>query len=122
MPILGERESWYKSSISRSQIKSITFVDGPEFITEQVILDSWDASKFQNEKVMAYVLDDYSLHIVGNGEGVIYGNPDSSYAFSANFNQDSTLTPFNYVETINNANIFDPNKKVSNGMEELGND
>ena len=80
LPMLAANASWYKSDISRSNIKAITFHDTYE-VDENLVLQSWDATELNNGKVTAYILTDYTLHIVGNGKGKIYANPDSSFAF-----------------------------------------
>ena len=106
LPMLAAGDSWYKTDISRTNIKSITLHD--TYDVPENILESWDATELNNGKVMAYLLDDYSLHLVGNGEGKIYANPDSSYAFSNRpLEGTTTLYPFRHVNIIGNFDLFD---------------
>ena len=109
IPMLAPSKTWYKSTTyERSKIKSIQFIDEYSVGDGVTVLDSWDASVGQDEAVMAYILADFTLIIAGRGEGVIYANPDSSYAFSdyQDSESDEEYT-FYSVTSMTGTDIFD---------------
>ena len=106
LPMLAAKDTWYKTTVKQNKIKSLTLHDTYEVPSN--VLESWDATELSNGKVMAYLLDDYSLHLVGNGKGKIYANPDSSFAFSDELNPGAQYVyPFGYLTTIENFDMFD---------------
>lgn len=106
LPTLASQNTWYKSTTyTYPEITSVTLVDEYDAPTDGTVLESWDASDEQRKGVMAYILNDMSLIISGNGQGVIYANKDSTYAFGTSSSgtgyANATFHNFELLDTSN---------------------
>ena len=77
-PVLAEKNTWYKSSVYRGNITTLSLVDSYTPTGKED--ESWDASEAQDGSVMAYRTGT-EVVLAGNGFGKIYANEDSSRAF-----------------------------------------
>ena len=118
LPMLRSNGTWYKGSITRNNITTVTFSNS----TAPTSYDEcWDASVTNDGAVMAY-RSGTDLYIVGNGTGKIYTNPDSSYAFGSSYTSScwSSLTSITGMDlldtsyTYNMSYLFYNMSKVTN--------
>ena len=94
-PIFAPNFTWYKSSIARTTITTITIVDS--YTPTGSEDESWDASSANDSSLMVYRIGS-TLIIAGNGSGSIKMNNDASRMFSYS----TTSAAFTKVTTINN--------------------
>lgn len=104
-PILAEGDTWYKGIVTKSEIKSIIFMDS--YTPDGTETDSWDASAGGNGSVKGYIKGT-TVIIAGNGygahneeeDGIIFANANSANAF-AGFSGLESITNFAMLETEN---------------------
>ena len=109
--ILKEADTWYQSTMAKSEITKISFVTNFNPTTYD---ESWDASISGNNQVMAYRIGT-EVYLVGNENGII-ANSNSDKLF-ANF---TNVTEIVGLEKLNTSNIVttkvgtDPNAGFKN--------
>ena len=115
VPVLAAGSSWYKGSIGKETVTSITLLDSYTPTGNET--ESWDASAAGDGSVMSY-LNGTDLILTGNGAGKIVANEDSSLTF-AGF---TAVTDFNALSLLDTSNVtkFGTMTRVGNTMVTLG--
>jgi len=84
-PVLAAQNTWYTQgnpATSANDITAIRLMDSYEpGVDGRTVVESWDASDDLSGTLTAYIFDDNSLILAGNGVGSIYANENSSYLF-----------------------------------------
>ena len=105
-PTLAPSNSWYKGSLTRNTITSISIVEN--YLPTGEEDESWNADENDNGDITAYLIGT-DLIISVQGGPYFYANPDSSFAFGGN----SSTTRWSKVTSFTGLNRLLTNKVVS---------
>lgn len=111
-PVLAPSDSWFApndTTITRSIITEIEFVDSYAPDTSVTVRDSWGASAAKDGSITCYVIGT-KLFVAGNGSGKISLSADASYTFSSSnktsyFIVLSNISGLSCLDTSNATNI-----------------
>lgn len=79
VPTLASSDTWYKGSVDKSAIESISIMDS--YLPTGDETESWNADSGNVGKIKCYIIGN-KLIIAGNGSGKILAHKNSSYAFA----------------------------------------
>lgn len=105
-PTLAPSSSWYKGSLAKNTITSISIIE--DYLPTGEEDESWNADENNNGDITAYLIGT-DLIISINGYPYFYANPDSSFAFGGN----SSATRWSKVTSFTGLNKLLTNKVVS---------
>lgn len=105
-PILAPSNTWYKGSIGRNTITSISIIE--DYVATGEEDETWNADENDNGDITAYLIGT-DLIISVNNSHFLYANPDSSFAFGGN----STTTRWKNVTSFTGLDKLLTNKVIS---------
>lgn len=108
-PTLAPSDTWFTQGGTTVKRASITEIEiKNSYAPVGTPTASWDASAAKDGSIMAYV-EGTKLTIAGNGSGMVYANPDSSWVFSDHNKADY----FNNVTNIKGAELLNTSKATT---------
>ena len=98
-PTLAPSNTWYKGSLARNTITSISIVE--DYVPTGEEDEQWNADKNDSGDITAYLIGT-DLIISTNNSHFLYANPDSSFAFGGNNSSTrwSKVTSFTGLEKL----------------------
>ena len=101
---MARRDSWYKCSVSRTEITKITFKDS--YTPTGSESETWNADVADTGSIKCYRIGT-EIIIAGNGTGRIEANADSSWMFGYKEGYEYEWDEFYNLTAIENLNILD---------------